>query len=206
LLGPLDRASVEQLVNLPLKELNIRFQTESKMIDGIWDYTSGMPHLVQDICGYFVRTTLGKRPAPLTINDLKSAVETSTVFKNFRKGVIGASLPLGEAIAGVLSLQADPKGEPHRMTNDEIVTQLEEANYKYDSREFELALNYLELRAIIRPSNRSRTAWTWVNEISRKAMADSIHGVGLDRWRADAMRRHNDGLWKNTFKILGRLT
>lgn len=50
LIGRLERAAVEELVTRPMRQLGIDFLDREKVLQLIWDFTSGHPNLVQRLC------------------------------------------------------------------------------------------------------------------------------------------------------------
>src|SRR6185295_15419089 len=90
ILNPLDREATNHLVKDPLAELNLFLEPEPEMLETVWRETSGVPHLVQDICGYMVGLgSGGRRPRKkiLTNNHLSNAISVSEQIRQFRRGV-----------------------------------------------------------------------------------------------------------------------
>jgi hypothetical protein len=201
-LGPLERDAIDELVVVPMSELKLRLEPERWLLDRIWDATSGLPHIVQDICSQLVSAcnVRGKKTQVVRPDLLKVVLHSSAAYTKFRKGVLNSDFPLAEMIAGITSV----KGKDVVFSNREIVAHLEEVEYTYDSDEFALALSYLELRSVFQPVDVDRVQWTWVNRNMREAMAASIAGVGYERWLLDRIRRHREGSWRKRYQVLGR--
>jgi Cdc6-like AAA superfamily ATPase len=213
-LGPLNRDAVKDLILTPLAELKIKLSPENEIIERIWQASSGFPHLVQDICKHIVEKCLGGSTKKYVVDNnlAKAAIDDSEAFATYRRGVINSDFPLAEAIAGLTCLSAEISGRPdasadaeYTISDDEIVTFLEQANYVFDGKEYDLALSYLELRSIIRPVDSTRSTWTWVNKFARMDMQKKIKKLGFIRWRDGVMRQHREGSWKAMYKVLGRL-
>lgn len=214
LLGPLNRVAVRELILTPLAELKIKLSPENEIIERIWQASSGLPHLVQDICKHIVAKCLGATPKKYVVDNnlTKAAIDDSESFATYRRGVINCDFPLAEAIAGLtcMSTQLFGKQEGNAdaeftISDNEIASFLEEAGYLFDGKEYELALSYLELRSIIRPVDSTRSTWMWVNKFARKDMERKISKLGFERWRDGVMRQYKDGSWKSRYKVLGRL-
>ena len=210
-LGPLNRDAVKELILSPLAELRIKLLPENEIIERIWQASSGFPHLVQDICKHLVEKCLGASDKKHVVdnNITKAAIDDSEAIANYRRGVINSDFPLAEAIAGLTcvrssSSQAKPTSRD-TFSNDEIAGLLEQAGYQFDGKEYELALSYLSLRAILRPIDSTRTSWTWVNTFARQDMERRITKLGFNRWRDSVMRQHEEGSWKEKYRVLGRL-
>lgn len=214
LLSPLKKEAIKELVLKPMEELNIRLVPEAQIIERIWQVTSGLPHLVQDICRHAVMLRGGDRMFELDHPKLNEAIGRSEALAKFQRGVLSCDLPLAEAITGIISFntfrnysdsktdQTEPYGD-HIVSNNDIIRYLLKSEYQYKSEEFDLALHYLELRSIIRPVDSNRTTWTWVNSIVCREMAKAISNTGFDNWRNDVVRRHQEGIWKKNYRLLG---
>jgi hypothetical protein len=63
LLGPLNFSAVRELITLPMGQLKVKFEEETKVVQLIYDFTSGHPNIVQGLCERLVRqlTELGTR-------------------------------------------------------------------------------------------------------------------------------------------------
>jgi hypothetical protein len=219
LLGPLDRAAVDDLVRQPLAELNVRLEPESEMLETIWRETSGLPHLVQDICAKLLALCDGsQRKVVLTNRDLSTAISNATSLTMFRIGVFRSSFPLAEFIAGVTAftlhrnteVQMDDCAEYLKdsfffgkdyITTGGIRDLLDGAGYKYDDEDFTLALNNLKLNLILRAIDEAETMWSWVNQLRRETMITSIRGLGYQRWENDNKEKHHSGKWRGLYKI-----
>jgi hypothetical protein len=203
LLGPLNRTSMNELVLSPLAELGIRLDPENEILERIWQNSSGMPHIVQDLCSHLVSLSLGGKQHKkiLNIADLKAAINNSHSYRTFRRGIYNSDFPLAEAIAGITSIKFDKDN----FWIKEVAEILEDEGYSYDGKEFELALSYLELRAVIHSLDSEKTLWGWVSTIMREGMKNLIQGSEYNRWLIDVLERHKEASWKKTYKILGRL-
>jgi hypothetical protein len=83
---------------------------------------------------------------------------------------------------------------------------LDEARYKYDREEFNLAMTYLELRLILKPlDSPAKSLWGWVNQIRRETMEYMISQDTYQRWQDDVKKAHEEGSWRKKYKVLGRL-
>jgi len=223
LLDPLDRDAMDELVRLPMSELNIRLEGETEMLETIWRETSGVPHLVQDICKHLMSLCLTGKPRKtvLTNADLSTAILNSQSHNTFRRGVFNGDFPLAEFIAGITSFvlcgQGDDGAEhvPYlerstRLYGDIITTGgirdlLAEAEFECDHKEFELALSNLKLNLILTPTDRDETRWRWVSQARRQSMVNSISGLSYKHWEVDKKVDHAKGTWRDLYKVLGRL-
>jgi hypothetical protein len=226
ILTPLDRESTNHLVKDPLAELNLFLEQEPEMLETIWRETSGVPHLVQDICGFMVGMGSGMRGRNkryLTNSDLNAAILNSEPIRQFRRGVFDSDFPLAKAIAGMTSYVLTGGGDgrrrresvPHlerssyygksNITTGGIRELLDDAGYEYDGEEFKLAMTYLELRLILKPLDIAKTLWGWVNGVRREMMVNMISGDTYPRWEKDMKKAHQEGSWRRRYKVLGRL-
>lgn len=225
-LAPLTKQEIKELVLEPLKELTIRLDPEAAIIDRIWQTTSGLPHLVQDICRHSFDLCIGDEERVLNNAKLNTAIAKSESIHQFGLGVQGCDFPLAEAIAGFISFstfkssvpngddadlnfesneEVDFSGNPHNVIAERQIINYfaSSGDFEYRSEEFSLAMHYLELRSILKPADSTRTLWTWVNELLIKKMASFISNKGFTNWRNDVIRRHNQGKWRTAFQILG---
>ena len=227
ILPPLDREATNHLVKDPMAELNLSLEPQGEMLETIWRETSGVPHLVQDICGYMVGLKNGSprsRRKTLTMVDLRSAISTSEQIKLFRRGVFDSDFPLAKAIAGMASfvLTGESNGKRSRervpqllkskyygrrdITTGGLRDLLDQAGYKYDREEFNLAMTYLELRLILKPLDiPAKSLWGWVNQLRRETMEYMISQDTYERWQQDMQKAHEEGSWREKYKVLGRL-
>lgn len=223
LLDPLDREAIDDLVTQPMAELNIRLDPESEMLETIWRETSGVPHLVQDICKHLMSFCLTGKPRKtvLTNADLRTAILNSQSHNTFRRGVFNWDFPLAEFIAGITSfvlsraedsgadcmtyLQQSDYFRSEEITIGGIRDLLEEAKFAYHHREFDLAINNLKLNLILAPTDSDETRWRWVNQVRREAMVNSIKGLSYKHWQDDKKKDHANGGWRETYRVLGRL-
>ena len=213
-IGPLEYSDVDRLVTEPLGELGLRFARKEELLNLIWSTTSGMPHIIQDVCDHLVDLAFSlKGDRLITKATLDSAINSAPTVRTFRHGVVNCSFPLAEAIAGVISMNdrdrsqgtsAKPIPEPAAasMTIDEIVAVLEKEDYIYDSADVERALAYLELRFVVQAVDSARTQWVWTNEVARDTMRHMIDNTGRKRWLASILRHHIEGAWRARYQLL----
>lgn len=210
-LGPLNRDAVKEIILAPLAELRIRLSPENEIIERVWQASSGFPHLVQDICKHMVEKCLGSNDKKHVVdnNITKAAIDDSEAVAIYRRGVINSDFPLAEAIAGLTCMSSTASQNARNVrdtfSNDEIAGLLEQCGYEFDGREYDLALSYLSLRAILRPIDSKRSDWAWVNSFARQDMEKRIAKLGFNRWRDSVMRQHAEGSWKERYRVLGRL-
>ena len=210
-LSPLEREPTYHLVTQPLAEFNVTLEPQGQILDRIWQETSGMPHLVQDICSNLLNICITKNLQKMSMTDVTAAIRMSDSIKRYKRGVSRSDFPLAEAIAGITILASggleggdDPK-EEKSISNREIIEKLQECGYEYNAKEFEMALTYLELRLIIRPLDEEKTTWTWVNRAQRKGMEHHIANTGVKNWLDDLVTKHKQGDWRSRYgAVLGR--
>lgn len=207
-LGPLGRSEFDDLVMLPLADLRIALKPEKRVLNKIWSCTSGVPHLVQDICGRLVNGALNRSRTTLTINDLRDVLETSDVFGLFTKGVINCDFPIAEAIcyASILVPVRRQSGSVADFSSavslGEIVNILSEFGYGYDAGELESAMNYLALRWILRPVEIEHTVWRWVNEYQHARASKVLSAAGVENCFLNLLNRHEAGDWRKRYRRL----
>lgn len=208
-LGPLDNEAIDQLVLTPLAELKIRLLPERDIMERIWQEASGLPHLTQGICSHLVDIAFGKRKGKaeevtLGHNELSAAINRTGVLEQYQEDVDQWDFPLAEAIAGILALSSRI-GNHVGLSNIGILTELENHySYKFDDREFRLALKHLELRFVIKCLDQTRTTWEWINQGTRKRMETRIEKTGYERWRKSVSERHISGSWRSNYPVLNR--
>lgn len=215
-LEPLTKDNVTALVLDPMKEFNIKIIHETRIIDRIWDVTSGLPHLVQDICKNVVNLCFRNKEFELNNPVLTDAINESQALQKFRNSIFKTDFPLALAIFGVLTfntfkddndleaLENLPKEETS-MKISEIIQHLKSSGLKYDSKAFDFALLYLELMSLIKPLSNLGTTWTWNNLITAKMVTRKISEIGFDNWKGSVISEHNAGKWKEKFRIVGGL-
>jgi hypothetical protein len=213
-IGPLEHSEVDRLVTKPLEELGLQLEGKEQLLNLIWSTTSGMPHIVQDICHHIVDQAFShKGNRMVTMAMLNSAINSAPTVRTFRRGVTNCGFPLAEAIAGVVSLadrdtHSEGSAEPHTegssasMTISEIASVLEEGGYVYDAPDVERALAYLELRFVLQPIDSSRTRWMWTNEVASETTRQTIDKTGMERWLSSLLRHHLEGTWRARYELL----
>ena len=202
-LGPLDRNSSDALIRDPLAELGIAFEDPEGARDRIWEASSGIPHVIQDICWILAKDALSAHEKCSTIGSgaLGVAFSKSRALADMRRSAINLGLPLAEIIAG---LSSSWKG------GEEVKNLLARIKHEaggafvYDANEFRLALRHLELRLILAPLNAARTKWRWTNRGAQETMASYVQGVG-PHWLEEAITRHSDDSWREHYQKLGAL-
>ena len=208
-IGPLERPDVDDLVTQPLAELGLELDGKEPILNRIWTASSGMPHIVQDICSLLIDLAFQSNPPSkrLTVAMLTTAIQSAATVRNLSQGVINAPLPLAEAIAGVLSIAAagdsDGQGKETRaLKNSDIAELLEQGGYRYDARDFERALAYLELRYVIQSIDAARSWWEPTNLIARDNMRQYIVNTDQRRWMSNVLERHDEGRWRDRYLLL----
>lgn len=198
-IGPLDAESIRALIVSPIQQLGLTLEPEQPLVDRLMRDSSGMPHLIQDICSELVKMSLPRRKSNrvITMSDVDAAIRMSEAMDIFSEPFPRSEFPLAEAIAGIVSMT---KGIDAGITAGEIAEQCEEAHYVYSSNEFELAMRYLELRYILKPLDQARGRWTWTNELAQRRMRERLQAIDRKRWISDLIRRHQEGTWRERYK------
>lgn len=205
-LGALTRPEAEHLIIDPMNEMGLEFLAQEQIINHIWFTTSGMPHLIQDICSHIVSQAFSKDgDRTVNMSMLKAAIDSASAVRAFRNPFTRCHLPLAEAVAGVVSIlhsDADAKRESHEaFTIDEICVELEKEGYVFDSQDFERALSYLELRYILEAADSARSIWKWTNDIARGVTYKRIEKTGRQRWMKSLLTQHREGSWRSYYKL-----
>ena len=194
-LGPIDRNTLKLLVTRPLSEFGIEIESE-EIITRIWKKSGGMPHIVQDVCSMLLSKCLSERRKVVETKNVSQAFQDSQKYKDFIRGVSNCGFPLAEAIAGITAMQ-DNKGP---VQTNSIVNALKKFGYVFDDDEFELALNYLELRYTIHSPDIFRGAWRIFNEGQREFMCHSINSKSYENWLTSLIQKHNTGQWRKAYE------
>jgi hypothetical protein len=109
-LGRLDYRAVEELVTVPMSQMEIGLRDRKAVVDLIWKYTSGHPNVVQRLCQRLVeRTTgsLGQRV--ISGDDVGAAVhEPKFVEEDFLETYWERATPLERIISLLMAPQARP--------------------------------------------------------------------------------------------------
>lgn len=104
LLGPLDRRAVEELVTLPMKQLEIDLEDHKAIVDRIWTFTSGHPNIVQRLCRRLIERLNERGTRRIILDDVNAIIENPQFQEvDFLQTYWEAASPLEKIITLVLS-------------------------------------------------------------------------------------------------------
>jgi hypothetical protein len=107
LLGPLDFRAAEELVTLPMKQLEIELADESAIVRRIYDFTSGHPNVIQRLCRRLVEWLNEQGTRRITLEDVDAVIEDPQFQEtDFLQTYWEAATPLEKIITLVLSQEA----------------------------------------------------------------------------------------------------
>jgi hypothetical protein len=213
---PIDRKSVQELMRGPLENLGAGFDDIRALENRIWETSTGMPHVVQDICRIvfeiYLRSVRQARQKDrdkvrISMTDVEAAIDNSKAVMDLRRGDIVKGFPLAEAVAGITSLGVYEEGESagRNVTLPQIINQLEDIGFIYIKPELDLALAYLRVRGILMPHDSEETVWSWINSVAKKGLCGYIEKIGYKRWSDEILRRHNEKGWRNRYKQFNQI-
>ena len=196
-LGPIDYNTLKQLVTKPLADFGASIDSE-ELLTKIRKKTGGMPHIVQDICNILLNDCLKEKTNTIDTRSVRNAFNKSQKYNDFIRGMINCGFPLAEAIAGIVALNC--KEGPVQISK--IISSLNEFGYVYDGDDFELAMNYLELRHVIVAADDFRNSWKIFNEAQRDYMSNVITARSIDNWLSALVKKHKSDSWRSIYENL----
>ncbi len=194
-LGPIDRNTMTELVTRPLSEFGIEIQSP-EVITRLWKMSGGMPHIVQDVCSILLNKCLDEKRKLIGTTHVSQAFKDSQKYNDFIRGVSKCGFPLAEAIAGIIANNSKGSNVP----TSNIIGALKKFGYVFDNEEFELALDYLELRYTIIKGDIYRGSWRIFNDGQREYMCHNIANKTFDDWLTSLIKKHNTGQWKKAYE------
>lgn len=213
---PLKKPETERLIVEPMKELNVRMNELAHIVNRIWGISSGLPHLVQDICGHMLRLApVTPSSMPIRVvgpNELITAIDRSVELNRYLNSVTEPVFPLALAVASLFSYssaqlpesyEAEEDDDPPPFLVKEITSRLSEKGYEVEIEDLKLALMHLELRFMLQPTNNSRTRWVWRNQRARRRLASTIVGYGEEWWFESLRRKHETDNWRELYNSMG---
>jgi len=75
LLGPLEKTFVDELISSPMKQLEIELVDKQKIIQMIYDFTSGHPNVVQRLCRRLIEQLSKQSAHRITLEDVNDVIE-----------------------------------------------------------------------------------------------------------------------------------
>ncbi len=73
-LGPLDFRAVEELVTLPMKQLEIELVEVAQIVKRIWDFTSGHPNVIQRLCHRLIESLNVQETRCITLDEVNTII------------------------------------------------------------------------------------------------------------------------------------
>lgn len=75
LLGPLDFRSAEELITLPMRQLEIQLIDERAIVNQIWTFSSGHPNVIQRICNRLIRQLNERGSRRIDLENVNAVIE-----------------------------------------------------------------------------------------------------------------------------------
>ncbi|HOU13753.1 MAG TPA: protein kinase [Anaerolineae bacterium] len=101
LLGPLEYQSVEELVTRPMRQLEIDLVDEKRLVDYIWEFTSGHPNVVQRLCYRLIQLLNESGSRHISLDDARAITE-NPVFQ--RDDFLGTYWEAATPLEKIISL------------------------------------------------------------------------------------------------------
>lgn len=103
-LGLLEEKEVHELVTRPMRQLEIALNDEDKIVERIWEFTSGHPNVVQLLCHRLIERINQKDNRTITLEDVDIIINNPEFLeKDFLQTFWEAATPLEKIITLVLS-------------------------------------------------------------------------------------------------------
>ncbi len=141
-LGLLDEKIARELIRRPMSLIGIKLESPEKIIQRIYQQTSGHPKLIQDMCEMLLMQARQSGSLVITLQMLENVVRTFEFRENCRSTFWSQAEPQEKAMSVVIC-------QRERANIDELLQELRKVGFDLTIAQIERGLRYLTLSQLL---------------------------------------------------------